>query len=107
MARSVSGLGEQTVEALIGIINKALWDYVLIYGLLGAGLFFTLRLGLIQFVHFGEMLRVVTHSRTADKAGISPFQALTISLASRVGTGNLAGVAVALTLGGPGAIFWM
>ena len=53
------------------------------------------------------MLRVITSARQTDAKGISPFQALTVSLASRVGTGNLAGVAVALTLGGPGAIFWM
>ncbi len=91
----------------IDTINFLLWDYVLIYGLLAAGLFFTFRLGALQIVHFREMIRVVTGSRTADRQGISPFQALTISLASRVGTGNLAGVAVALTLGGPGAIFWM
>ena len=53
------------------------------------------------------MFRVVTNAPQTDKEGISPFQALCTSLASRVGTGNIAGVAVALTLGGPGAIFWM
>ncbi len=95
------------METIISFINNILWNYLLIYGLLGAGLYFTIRLGALQFLHFGEMLRVIAHARSADKAGISPFQALTISLASRVGTGNLAGVAVALTLGGPGAIFWM
>ncbi len=88
-------------------LNGILWNYVLVYGLLGAGLFFTIRLGALQFVHFREMLRVITSARSTDKHGITPFQALTVSLASRVGTGNLAGVAVALTLGGPGAIFWM
>ncbi|MBO9410977.1 MULTISPECIES: sodium:alanine symporter family protein [unclassified Ruegeria] len=88
-------------------LNGILWNYVLVYGLLGAGLFFTIRLGALQFLHFGEMLRVITAAPSTDKRGITPFQALTVSLASRVGTGNLAGVAVALTLGGPGAIFWM
>jgi AGCS family alanine or glycine:cation symporter len=53
------------------------------------------------------MIRTVKGSRSTDREGITPFQALTISLASRVGTGNLAGVAVAIYLGGPGAIFWM
>ncbi len=53
------------------------------------------------------MFRVITNAPATDKEGISPFQALCTSLASRVGTGNIAGVAVALTLGGPGAIFWM
>ena len=95
------------MNALIDGLNGILWNYVLIYGLLGAGLFFTLRLGAPQFRHFGEMLRVITSAPSTDKRGITPFQALTVSLASRVGTGNLAGVAVALTLGGPGAIFWM
>ncbi|WP_380057900.1 alanine/glycine:cation symporter family protein [Falsihalocynthiibacter sp. SS001] len=95
------------MDTVINAINGVLWNFVLIYGLLGAGLFFTIRLGGIQFVHFREMLRVITAPASKDKRGISPFQALTVSLASRVGTGNLAGVAVALTLGGPGAIFWM
>lgn len=95
------------MNALIDGINAVLWNYVLIYGLLGAGLYFTVRLGGIQIRHFGEMVRVVTSPKSTDEKGISPFQALTVSLASRVGTGNLAGVAVALTLGGPGAIFWM
>jgi len=93
--------------AIIDFMNTVFWGYVLIYGLLGVGLFFTLRLGFIQFRHFGEMFRVIRGSRETDAAGITPFQALTVSLASRVGTGNLAGVAVALYLGGPGAIFWM
>lgn len=95
------------MTSLIDGLNGILWNYVLIYGLLGAGAFFTLRLGAIQFLHFGEMIRVITSARTTDERGISPFQALTVSLASRVGTGNLAGVAVALVLGGPGAIMWM
>ncbi len=95
------------METVIGFLNTIFWGYVLIYGLLAVGVYFTIRLGFQQFVHFGEMFRVITGSQQADKAGISPFQALTISLASRVGTGNIAGVAVALYLGGPGAIFWM
>ena len=95
------------MNAVIDFLNTIFWGYVLIYGLLATGLYFTLRLGFIQFRHFGEMIRCVTGSRGGTKNGISPLQALTVSLASRVGTGNLAGVAVALHLGGPGAIFWM
>lgn len=95
------------MDSLIDGLNGILWNYILIYGLIGAGLFFTVRLGALQILHFGEIVRVVVSARATDKHGISPFQALTVSLASRVGTGNLAGVAVALTLGGPGAIFWM
>ncbi|WP_134678512.1 alanine/glycine:cation symporter family protein [Paracoccus ravus] len=95
------------MTAIIDFLNTIFWGYVLIYGLLAVGIFFTIRLGFIQFRHFGEMFRCVIGSRSGDRDGISPFQALTVSLASRVGTGNIAGVAVALTLGGPGAIFWM
>ena len=93
--------------AMINFLNTIFWGYVLIYGLLAVGIYFTVRLGFIQFRHFGEMFRCVIGSREVDKDGITPFQALTVSLASRVGTGNIAGVAVAITLGGPGAIFWM
>ncbi|TKT77649.1 sodium:alanine symporter family protein [Aquamicrobium sp. LC103] len=95
------------MTAIIDFLNTIFWSYVLVYGLIAVGIFFTIRLGFVQFVHFGEMFRVVRGSDKNDKSGITPFQALTTSLASRVGTGNIAGVAVALYLGGPGAIFWM
>lgn len=95
------------MSTIIDFINTILWGYVLVYGLLAVGVFFTIRLGLLQFRHFGEFFRVIVGSRGATADGISPVQALTISLASRVGTGNLAGVAVAIYLGGPGAVFWM
>lgn len=95
------------MNALIDFLNTIFWGYVLIYGLLAVGIFFTVYLGFIQFRHFGKFFRSVLKSRTNDSSGISPFQALCTSLASRVGTGNLAGVAVAIYLGGPGAIFWM
>ncbi|WP_111493596.1 MULTISPECIES: alanine/glycine:cation symporter family protein [Marinobacter] len=95
------------MTAIVDFLNSILWGYVLVYGLLAVGVFFTLRLGLLQFRHFNEMIRAIRGSRESDVHGISPFQALCTSLASRVGTGNLAGVAVALYLGGAGAIFWM
>lgn len=95
------------MNAIVDFLNNILWGYVLVYGLLAVGIFFTVRLGFIQFRHFPEYFRVITGSRETSSDGISPLQALTISLASRVGTGNLAGVAVAIYLGGPGAIFWM
>lgn len=60
--------------AVIDFLNTVFWGYVLIYGLLGVGIFFTLRLGFIQFRHFGEMFRVIRGSREADAAGITPFQ---------------------------------
>lgn len=95
------------MDPIINFLNDILWGYVLIYGLLAVGLFFTIRLGFVQIVHFPEMFRSVIGSDRSDSSGITPFQALCTSLASRVGTGNLAGVAVALYLGGPGALFWM
>ena len=91
----------------IDFMNGLVWGKVLIYLLIGVGIYFTIRLRFIQLRHFGHMFSVLKNSRKADSAGISSFQALCTSLAARVGTGNLAGVAVALTLGGPGAIFWM
>lgn len=92
---------------LINLMNDLLWGSILVYLLVGVGIYFTLRLGFIQFRHFGHMFSVLKNSRKEDNAGISSFQALCTSLAARVGTGNMAGVAVALTAGGPGAIFWM
>lgn len=92
---------------LINFINNILWGSVLIYLLIGTGIFFTIRTGFIQFRHFGHMFSVLKNSNKADSSGISSFQALCTSLAARVGTGNLTGVAIAITAGGPGAIFWM
>lgn len=95
------------MSAIIDFLNEIFWGYILIYGLLAVGVFFTVRLGFIQFVQFPEMFRTVFRSNKMDRAGITPFQALCTSLASRVGTGNIAGVAVAVYLGGAGAVFWM
>jgi len=92
---------------VINFLNTVFWGYVLIYGLIAVGIYFTVRLRFQQVLHFGEMIRSITAAPSDDRQGISPFQALCTSLASRVGTGNIAGVAVALVLGGPGAIFWM
>ncbi|QDH71666.1 alanine:cation symporter family protein [Lysobacter alkalisoli] len=98
---------EAVLAPVIGGINALLWDHVLVYGLLAVGLFFTVRLRLLQLRRFPHMLRLVVSGTRADASGISPFQALCTSLAARVGTGNLAGVAIALGAGGPGALFWM
>ncbi|WP_413775140.1 alanine/glycine:cation symporter family protein [Gracilibacillus pellucidus] len=89
--------------------NSVLWDYVLIYLLIGAGLYFTLRSRFVQFRLFGDMFKVITEEATdqSGKRGTNAFQAFSITIASRVGTGNLAGVALAVAIGGPGAVFWM
>lgn len=95
------------IEQWVGTINGYLWGSVLIYLLSGCGIWFTLRLKGLQFTHFFHMFTLLKSSRTSSKEGISSFQALCTSLAARVGTGNLMGVAVAITLGGAGAVFWM
>ncbi|WP_433742283.1 alanine/glycine:cation symporter family protein [Falsibacillus pallidus] len=95
---------------VVNFLNDYMWGYILIVLLIGLGLYFSIRTKFVQFRYFGEMFRVLTDKSTisADgKRGISSFQAFTISTASRVGTGNLAGVASAIAAGGPGAVFWM
>ncbi|MBH0170320.1 MAG: alanine/glycine:cation symporter family protein [Bacillota bacterium] len=95
------------INNFIGSVNTYLWSYILIVMLIGLGLYFTVRTKFVQFRMFGEMIRLLGEGARADKKGVSSFQAFCISTASRVGTGNLAGVALAITAGGPGAVFWM
>jgi AGCS family alanine or glycine:cation symporter len=94
-------------QNLIDPVSNVLWTYVLVYVLLGVGLYFGIRTRFVQVRLFARMIRQITASRSGSDGGISSFQAFCVGLASRVGTGNIAGVAIALTLGGPGAIFWM
>jgi AGCS family alanine or glycine:cation symporter len=98
---------EALANQVVDLLNGLLWGKILIWLLVGTGIYFTLRLGFIQLRHLGHTFTVLRGSRQSDASGISSFQALCTSLAARVGTGNIAGVAVAITLGGPGAIFWM
>ncbi len=91
---------------LIDPVSRILYTYVLVYLLVAAGIYFTIRTRFVQFRYFRRMLGQLFNSRVGD-GGISSFQAFCVGLASRVGTGNIAGVAIALTVGGPGAIFWM
>ena len=102
---------------LIEQVNNVLWGYVLIAALVTCGLWFTWKTRFAQFRMIGEMLRLLTDSATSGTSGlqdkhvghrhISSFQAFAVSVAIRVGTGNLAGVATAIAIGGPGAVFWM
>lgn len=98
-------------QSILAGVNDVLWSYILIALLIGCALFFTLRTHFVQFRMIGEMFRLlgdaVPKAEKSDKKQISSFQAFVISLASRIGTGNLAGVATAIMLGGPGAVFWM
>ena len=95
------------ISELVNTINGYLWGSVLIYLLTACGIWFSWRLKFIQIRHFTHMFTLLKSSRKESKQGISSFQALCTTLAARVGTGNLMGVAVAITLGGAGAIFWM
>ena len=95
-------------SAFIANANGILWGYILIILLLGAGIYFTVATRFIQFRRFRKAVSTMLGSRkTTHVKQISSFQAFCTSMAARVGTGNLAGVAVALYLGGAGAIFWM
>ena len=88
--------------------NMILWSYVLIILLIGAGLYFTIINRFVQFKFIKEMVRLLAEGTSSDsEGGVSSFQAFCMSTASRVGTGNLAGVAIAVVAGGPGAVFWM
>ena len=108
------------LNALITQVNDAVWGYVLIFVLVGCGVWFTFKTRFVQFCMVGEMLRLLTDSAVdtveeqvkeqcegVKSKHISSFQAFAVSVATRVGTGNLAGVASAIAIGGPGAVFWM
>lgn len=88
-------------------INEVLWGSIMIYLLLAAGIWFTLRSGFIQFRYIRKFGRSLKNSVTPQPGGLTSFQALCTSLAARLGSGNLAGVALAISAGGPGAVFWM
>lgn len=96
-------------NTLLSSLNNFLWTYVLIALLILTGLYFTFKTKFVQFKYFKEMFRLLGDgfSKDKEKGSVSSFQAFCISTASRVGTGNLAGVAIAISIGGPGAIFWM
>lgn len=92
---------------LISALNDLLWGKVLIFVLVPMGLWFTVRSGFVQFRNFGAMFAILGEGFRHRGGKPTSFQALALSVAGRVGAGNIAGVAVAITLGGPGAIFWM
>jgi AGCS family alanine or glycine:cation symporter len=89
-------------------INDYLWSYLLIFVLIAGGLYFTIRMGFVQFRLLPEMFKLLfVKGIKHEKGQVSSFQAFAIGTAARVGTGNIAGVSTAIALGGPGAIFWM
>lgn len=91
---------------IINTLSDLLYTYILIILLLATGIYFTFRTKFVQFRMLREAIRVVMEPKD-DENGLSSFQALMVSTASRVGTGNIAGISTAICLGGPGAVFWM
>ena len=110
--RKKGGRFMETLNNIVLTIQNYMSNYVLIIALLGAGLWFSFRLGFIQVRGFGEGMRrtfggLFSKKGEAGADGMSSFQALATAIAAQVGTGNIAGAATALAIGGPGAIFWM
>ena len=102
-------LSLDALNNLITSVNETLWTYLLIGALIICGLYFTVRTRFVQFTMIGDMFRQLVDASPSSggKKHISSFQAFAVSVATRVGTGNLAGVATAIAVGGPGAVFWM
>jgi AGCS family alanine or glycine:cation symporter len=94
------------MNEIVNAINGVIWSPALIILCLGVGLYFSIRSRFLQLRHVREMTRLMMEGKSSA-SGVSSFQALTMTLAGRVGTGNIAGVATAITFGGPGAVFWM
>ncbi len=94
------------IEKIVSNINDALYSYILIILLIVGGLYFTIRTGFAQFRLFKQQIKAVTE-KPKDGKGVSSFQALMVSTASRVGTGNIIGVSTAICVGGFGSVFWM
>ncbi|MGN0331936.1 MAG: alanine/glycine:cation symporter family protein, partial [Lachnospiraceae bacterium] len=103
---------EKVLNDIFSTLGSYLSNYILIIALLGGGIWFTVKLGFIQVRGFGEAMRrtfggMFKKDQKAGDDGMSSFQALATAIAAQVGTGNIAGAATALAIGGPGAIFWM
>ena len=98
-------------KMLVDFVNTILWDYVLIFGLIGIGVFMTVKLKFLQFTRvfpaLKKMIEDIINKKPVEEGKMSPFQALSTAVAAQVGTGNIVGVATAIAAGGPGAAFWM
>ncbi len=94
------------MESFVSFANEIVWSKALVYGLLLTGVLFSLMMRFFQVRHFKEMISLMFHGEKSP-SGISSFQAIAVSLAGRVGTGNIVGVSTAIFIGGPGAVFWM
>lgn len=101
-----------TIEIANDWLNNIVWGIPMLVLLVGTGIFLTIRTKGVQFTHFGYAMKntigkIFSKQKTTDKGAITPFQAMTTALAATVGTGNIAGITFAVTLGGAGAIFWL
>ncbi|SNS34468.1 alanine or glycine:cation symporter, AGCS family [Anaerovirgula multivorans] len=101
-----------TIESINGTINGLVWGPYMLILLVGTGIYFTFRANFLQVKEFGftmkeTLMKIFAKDESAEEGDITPFQALATALAATIGTGNIAGVATAIALGGPGAIFWM
>ncbi|WP_317396514.1 alanine:cation symporter family protein, partial [Faecalicoccus pleomorphus] len=96
-----------TLSNVLTQINEWIWGLPLIFLLLGTGLYFTCRLGLLQFFRLPLAFRLMFKKDDQKEGDVSSFQALCTALSSTIGTGNIVGVATAIIAGGPGALFWM
>ena len=94
------------LSEMIGVLNDWLYTYILVILLIAAGVYFTVRSGFVQFRMFAESIRVVGE-KPHEAGTVSSFQALMVSTASRVGTGNIIGISTAICCGGYGSVFWM
>ena len=97
---------QEVIENIINGINNIVWSNALIFLALASGIFYSFKTRFVQIRMVKEMLRLLFGSKASER-GVSSFQAFAIAISGRVGTGNIAGVATAIALGGPGAIFWM
>lgn len=99
------------ITKTVDVVNKILWDYALLFLLVGTGVFYTFQLKFIQVRRFSKGMKLLfgnfSLKGAKNEKGLSSFQALTTAIAAQVGTGNIAGAATAIAAGGPGAIFWM
>src|SRR5690606_28578966 len=95
----------------VGLVNTILWDYILTFGLIGVGIYLTVRLKFPQFSRLfpalKKMIGDIVNKKPVEEGKMTPFQALSTAVAAQVGTGNIVGVATAIAAGGPGAAFWM
>lgn len=101
----------QTLDSLlhsaVSAANAVLWDWGLSFLLVASGVFFTVKLGFVQFREVRRVFSILNKKKSRDASGLTSYEVFCISTGARVGVGNIAGIAIALTVGGPGSIFWM